>query len=408
MVKLGSYLKDTGRDDAKKGRFLMKDPVVSKAFKRVKELNPGEPLPMTSGTRSLAAEVIKTIPEMASTRFIGAREQAMFSLECVGGARIGEIAGAQVGHGVFAVHTSVLQWRGEFVGEDGETRTWPLPVGVSAGERFVEHDNETSKTGVPRVMCVPSRMAAADAIVPIAPGTRLPLARRCLAIRSSCLLACGSSAAGGRTYPLRSGANTAARWARAAVFCSRSRDRSRAYSRAASRTPAGVRVTHCGAVGGGAVLALCTRFARAAVDGSMGGTGSGLAKAASPASVAPPAESAESCGCCHIASAVERVERVEVGEDLRAVVERPVVPPRLAICLGLGPFIHSPPGKAKYICDSPRREASFPCSLVSTHGHMAVDPTCNDRLAVWVNVCTPPIEQSPSALKHCAIAIKQY
>lgn len=92
---------------------------------------------------------------MASTKFIGAREQAMFSLECVGGARIGEIAGAQVGHGVFAVHMSILQWRGEFVGADGETRTWPLPVGVSAGERFVEHENETSKTGVPRVMCVP-------------------------------------------------------------------------------------------------------------------------------------------------------------------------------------------------------------------------------------------------------------
>ena len=155
VVKLGSYLKDTGRDDAKKGRFLMKDPVVAKALKRVKELNPGEPLPMTSGTRSLAAEVIKTIPEVASTKFIGAREQAMFSLECVGGARIGEIAGAQVGHGVFAVHMSVLQWRGEFVGEDGETRTWPLPAGVGAGERFVEHDNETSKTGVSRVMCLP-------------------------------------------------------------------------------------------------------------------------------------------------------------------------------------------------------------------------------------------------------------
>ena len=152
VVKLGSYLKDTGRDDAKKGRFLMKDPVVAKALKRVKELNPGESLPMTSGTRSLAAEVIKAIPEVASTKFIGAREQAMFSLECVGGARIGEIAGAQVGHGVFAVHMSVLQWRGEFVGEDGETRTWPLPAGVGAGERFVEHDNETSKTGVSRVM----------------------------------------------------------------------------------------------------------------------------------------------------------------------------------------------------------------------------------------------------------------
>ena len=48
------------------------------------------------------------------------------------------------------------------------------------------------------------------------------------------------------------------------------------------------------------VSVLCTRFARAAVTGSMGGTGSGLANAASPASVAPPGASAEGCGCCHM------------------------------------------------------------------------------------------------------------
>ena len=155
VVKLGSYLKDTGRDDAEKGQFLMKHPQVARALKRVKELNPSEPLPMTSGTRSLAGEILATIPLEASTKFLAAREAALFSLECVGGARIGEIAGAQVGHGVFANHLSVISWVGEHVGPDGVRLEWPPPVGVSAGERFVEHDNETSKTGVPRVMCLP-------------------------------------------------------------------------------------------------------------------------------------------------------------------------------------------------------------------------------------------------------------
>jgi len=170
VVKLGSYLKDTGRDDAVAGRFLMKDPQVARALKRVKELNPGEPLPMTSGTRSLAGEILLSIPVEASTRFIGLRETAMFSLECVGGARIGEIAGAQVGHGVFANHLTICSWVGAHVGPNGEQHSWPLPVGVSEGERFVEHDNETSKTGVSRVMCLPgvtegpARVELADAI----------------------------------------------------------------------------------------------------------------------------------------------------------------------------------------------------------------------------------------------------
>jgi len=157
VVKLGSYLKDTGRDNAESGKFLMKHPQVARALKRVKELNPSEPLPMTSGTRSLAREILATIPQAASTSFLAAREAALFSLECVGGARIGEIAGAQVGHGVFANHLSVITWVGgrDFVTEDGETHEWPLPAGVAEGERFVEHDNETSKTGVSRVMCLP-------------------------------------------------------------------------------------------------------------------------------------------------------------------------------------------------------------------------------------------------------------
>ena len=50
VVKLGAYLLDTGRDSVEDQRFLMKEPAVARALKRVKELNPSEPLPMTSGT----------------------------------------------------------------------------------------------------------------------------------------------------------------------------------------------------------------------------------------------------------------------------------------------------------------------------------------------------------------------
>jgi len=167
VVKLGAYLLDTGRDSVEDQRFLMKEPMVARALKRVKELNPSEPLPMTSGTVSLAREILATIPGEAVTTFIAAREKAMFSLECVGGARIGEIAGAQVGHGVFANHLVVIKWTSSYVDAAGQRHEWPLPAGVEEGERFVEHDNETSKTGVSRVMCLPGTTTG-PAAVPLA------------------------------------------------------------------------------------------------------------------------------------------------------------------------------------------------------------------------------------------------
>ena len=167
VVKLGSYLVDTGRDSVEEKRFLMKEPAVARALKRVKELNPSEPLPMTSGTVSLAKEILATIPEEAATKFIATRESSMFGLECVGGARIGEIAGAQVGHGVFANHLAVLKWTSSYVDDAGTRHEWLRPQGVAEGERFVEHDNETSKTGVSRVMCLPGQTTG-PAAVPLA------------------------------------------------------------------------------------------------------------------------------------------------------------------------------------------------------------------------------------------------
>ena len=81
----------------------------------------------------------------------------MFAAECDTGARIGELAGAQVGHGVFADHYSIMRWAGEHTNADGEVQRWDPPPGVSTGDIFCEHDNETSKTDVPRVMCVVGR-----------------------------------------------------------------------------------------------------------------------------------------------------------------------------------------------------------------------------------------------------------
>ena len=41
-------------------------------------------------------------------------------LECVTGARIGELAGAQVGQGVFANHYSIVEWKGKHTSASGE------------------------------------------------------------------------------------------------------------------------------------------------------------------------------------------------------------------------------------------------------------------------------------------------
>ena len=41
---------------------------------------------------------------------------------------------------------------------------WDAPSGVAEGDRFCEHDNETSKTDVPRVMCVVAKTRGPAAI----------------------------------------------------------------------------------------------------------------------------------------------------------------------------------------------------------------------------------------------------
>ena len=85
-------------------------------------------------------------------------------LECVTGARIGELAGAQVGQGVFANHYSIVEWKGKHTSASGEVMRWDAPSGVAEGDRFCEHDNETSKTDVPRVMCVVAKTRGPAAI----------------------------------------------------------------------------------------------------------------------------------------------------------------------------------------------------------------------------------------------------
>ena len=148
VVSCQGYLVDTKRDN------LFDLPSVKRTLKTVRALNPGVSLPATSGTRRLAKEVLKILPEIAATDFLAARETLMFSAECVTGARIGELAGAQVGHGVYANQYAILKWVGSHTNERGEVQQWDPPPGVVVGERFCEHDNETSKTDVPRVMTV--------------------------------------------------------------------------------------------------------------------------------------------------------------------------------------------------------------------------------------------------------------
>ena len=92
------YMTATGRDDL----FVMVE--VKKAVKKIKDINPGVPQPVTSGTRKLARAALDLIPTIASTKFIPHREVFLLAAECVTGARIGELVGAQVGHGVFAHH----------------------------------------------------------------------------------------------------------------------------------------------------------------------------------------------------------------------------------------------------------------------------------------------------------------
>ena len=98
ILSCQGYMKATGRDDL----FVMVE--VKKAVKKIKDINPGVPQPVTSGTRKLARAALDLIPTIASTKFIPHREVFLLAAECVTGARIGELVGAQVGHGVFAHH----------------------------------------------------------------------------------------------------------------------------------------------------------------------------------------------------------------------------------------------------------------------------------------------------------------
>jgi len=156
-ISFSSYMKSTGRPN------LFTTELVKKSMKKAKDLNPNLPQPKTAATSALAAKVLEIIPEMADTPFLAERESLMYSLEAVTGARIGEIAGAQAEHGVFANHMCSLEWvgverAGLRVAEDGEEEegdfTREAPPGVRVGDIFVEHDNETSKTNAGRVMCV--------------------------------------------------------------------------------------------------------------------------------------------------------------------------------------------------------------------------------------------------------------
>ena len=158
LLSCEGYMVDTKRDD------LFQLPSVKQAVKKIRAVNPGVPQPVTSGTRRLARRVLELLPSMTSTEFIAARESFMFAAECVTGARIGELAGAQVGHGVFADHYSIISWVGEHTSLSGEITRWSPPPGVEVGDVFCEHDNETSKTDVPRVMCVAGLTRGAAAI----------------------------------------------------------------------------------------------------------------------------------------------------------------------------------------------------------------------------------------------------
>ena len=98
ILSCQGYMAATGRDDL----FVMVE--VKKAIKTIKAINPGVPQPVTSGTRKLARATLDLIATFASTKFLTRREEFLFAAECVTGARIGELVGAQVGHGVFAHH----------------------------------------------------------------------------------------------------------------------------------------------------------------------------------------------------------------------------------------------------------------------------------------------------------------
>ena len=58
--------------------------------------------------------------KVATRRFRSMHNSVQILLECVTGARIGELAGAQVGQGVFANHYSIVEWKGKHTSASGE------------------------------------------------------------------------------------------------------------------------------------------------------------------------------------------------------------------------------------------------------------------------------------------------
>jgi len=129
-----------------KKEAVMKHPAVLATIKKAREMNPGRSLPKTTGNSELVRRFLETIGEMAYTPFIGARDALLGCCEVVGGERVSELCGAQTGHGVLANDMAIVTWEG---GEGLKP-----PPRVAAGDVFVEHLNDTSKTELGRVICV--------------------------------------------------------------------------------------------------------------------------------------------------------------------------------------------------------------------------------------------------------------
>ena len=140
LINMAVYFKAIGKSN------VMESQQVKDAIIKATELNPGRPLPKTTGNSELAKRFLAVMPEEAYTDFIGKRDVLLGSLEIMSGARIGELADAQVAHGCLAGNMAIVT----FVGGEGiET-----PPRVEIGDVFVEHLNETSKTELGRVICV--------------------------------------------------------------------------------------------------------------------------------------------------------------------------------------------------------------------------------------------------------------
>jgi len=137
LIAAPAYFSDTKRID------LTKHPTVKRTIRKVKEQNPTKSIPKTTATSALLSETLKVIEEIADTPYLCARELFSTSFEAISGARVGEVFGAQVGHGVFANNLFLVTWEG------GDGLIDP-PAGVNIGDVFLEAQIDTSKTTVGR------------------------------------------------------------------------------------------------------------------------------------------------------------------------------------------------------------------------------------------------------------------